>query len=306
MRRCAAFAGVSATAPVIESGTNRLGIGGPPFSPEQVEERNRQTCARALDRQGLRVQWKAALETGTVKQMVDGLQAPDESLPRGFVLSNTITALLVEAVSVFFVVLGQLMRGLGRARPRNDQDWPYSIIILLSIATIVSLPWVGLALWRWVRHGTPERSIKLIGRAVLESLEYAGEIDRRAGDFRVYADRHEGGAVFCWIGGGTGREQNTFLEAMRQILRPIENPRYILARNRLWRWFREDYFCVPETLARKKEFAEVFAKQWRKLVGPVQLVFTRTPEGRRLLLRARGHSLASSFQKHSERISCWK
>ncbi len=306
VRRCGAFAGVSATAPVIESGTNRLGIGAPPFSPEQIQDRNRQTCARASDRQGLRVQWKAALEAGTVKQMVDGLKAPDESLPRGFVLSNTITALLVEAVSVFFIVLGQLMRGLGRTRPRSDQDWLYSIIILFSIAAIVSLPWVGLALWRWVRHGTAERSIKLIGRAVLESLEYAGEIDRRAGDFRVYADRHDDGSVFCWIGGGTGREQNTFLEAMRQILRPIENPRYMLARHRLWRWFCEDYFCVPETLARKKEFAEFFAKQWRKLVGPVQLVFTRTPESRILLLRARGHSLAASFQKRSERISCWK
>jgi hypothetical protein len=41
-------------------------------------------------------------------------------------------------------------------------------------------------------------------------------------------------------------------------------------------------------------------------VGPVQLVFTRTPEGRRYLLRARGHSLAASFQRRSERVSCWK
>ncbi len=306
VRRCSAFAGVSATTPVIESGTNRLGIGSPPFNPARIDDCNRQTCARALDRQGLRQQWKAALDAGAIKQMEDGLKAPDESLPRGFVLSNTIAALLIEGVSVFFVVLGELMRGLSRVRPRSDEDWLYSITVLLGIAAIVSLPWVSLAVWRWIRHGTPERSIKQIGIAMLESLEYAGEIDRRAGNFQVYADRHDGGSVFCWIGGGAGREQNIFLEALRQVLRPVENPRYLLARPRLWRLFREDYFPVPEVLGRKKEYAEYFAKRWRKSVGPIQLVFTRTPEGRRLLLRARGHSLAASFQKRSERISCWK
>ena len=124
---------------------------------------------------------------------------------------------------------------------------------------------------------------------LLESLEYAGEIDRRTGDLRVFAEKRDRGSVFCWLGGGTGREQSTFLEAIRQILRPVDNPRYMLARPRFWRWFREDYFSVPEVLARKKEYSEFFAKRWRKTVGPIQLVFTRTPEGRVLLLRARGH-----------------
>jgi hypothetical protein len=59
----------------------------------------------------------------------------------------------------------------------------------------------------------------------------------------------------------------------------------------VWRAFREDYFAVPDILARKKEFAEFFAKRWGRLVGPVQLVYARTPEGRRMLLRARVHSL---------------
>jgi superfamily II DNA or RNA helicase len=306
VRRCAAFAGVSTAATVIENGTNRLGIGNPPFRLEQIDDRNRQTCARALDRAGLDRQWKLALNAGTTKQMVDGLRAANEVLPKGFVLSNTIAALLVEAVSIFFIVVGQLMRGLGRARPRSEQDWPYMIIIVLSIAAVVCIPWVCLAGWRWLRHATPERSIKQIGGAVLEALEYSGAIDRRAGEFRVYADKQDDGTVFCWIGGGTGREQNTFLEGMRQILRPIDNPRYLLARGRVWRFFREDYFAVPEVLARKKECAQFFAKRWQKLVGPVQLVFARTPEGRRLLLRARGHSLAAAFQKRAERISCWK
>jgi hypothetical protein len=168
------------------------------------------------------------------------------------------------------------------------------------------LPWSAVAVWRLIRHGTPERSIKQIGRAVLEALEYEGSLDQHAGDFRVYADRNENGTVFCWIGGGTGNEQATFLRALRQILGPIDNPRYLLARRKIWRIFREDYFAVPDVLARKKEFAELFAQRWKGLVGPIQLVYTRTPEGRNLLLRSRNHSLSGAFQKRAERVSCWK
>ena len=96
------------------------------------------------------------------------------------------------------------------------------------------------------------------------------------------------------------------LRALRETLSPIDNPRYLPARRKIWRILREDYFAVPDALARKKEVAEFFAQRWRRLVGPVQLVFTRTLEGRKLLLRARDHPLAGALLKRAERVSCWK
>lgn len=304
VRRCSAFVGVSATAPIIENGTERLGFGHPPFSSQELDQINAQTRKRALDREGLRKQWQDALDAGSVRQMTDGLKAPEESLPRGFVLANTIAALLIQSVYIFFAMLEFLGRTLGRVRTTQD-SWSF-VLALLGIAAAVSLPWSLLALWRLIRHGTPEKSIEQIGRAVLDALEYEGSVDRRAGDFRVYANRNRDGTVFCWIGGGTGKEQTTFLRALREALSAVDNPRYLLARRKIWRILREDYFPVPDAFVRKKEFAEFFAQRWRKLVGPVQLVFTRTPEGRKLLLRARNHSLSGAFQKPTERVSCWK
>ena len=304
VRRCSAFAGVNSAAPLIENGTERLGFGHPPFSRDQITQFNAQTCRRALDRNGLRQQWQDALGAGSIKQMTDGLRAPDESLPRGFVLVNTIAALLIQAAYVFVAILEYFARMLGRVRTTQD-FWTFATL-LLGVAAVVTLPWSLTALWRFVRHGTPERSIKQIGRAVLEALQYEGSIDQHAGEFRVYGDRNGDGTVFCWIGGGTGKEQATFLRALREILSPIDNPRYLLARRRIWRMFREDYFAVPDALARKKEFAEMFTQRWKRLVGKVELVYTRTPEGRKLLLRARNHSLSGAFQKRAERVSCWK
>lgn len=304
VRRCSTFVGVSAAAPVIENGTERLGFGHPPFSRDQLDQINAQTRKRALDRAGLRQQWQDALDAGSIKQMTEGLKAPEESLPSGFVLANTVAALLIQSAYIFVAVLQTLGRGLGRVRGAHD-FWSFALT-LLGIAAVVSMPWSLLALWRFIRHGTPERSIEQIGRAVLDALEYEGSIGRRTGDFRVHADRNQDGTVFCWLGGGTGKEQAAFLRALRETLSPIDNPRYLLARGKIWRLFREDYFAVPDLLARKKEFAEAFAQRWKRLVGPVQLVFTRSPEGRKLLLRARNHSLSGAFQKRTERVSCWK
>lgn len=194
--------------------------------------------------------------------------------------------------------------GIG-SRP-DDARLLEPCVTLLGIAAAVGLPCSFLALWRLIRHRTPERSIGQIGRAVLDALEYEGSVDRRAGDFRIDASRNKDGTVFCWIGGGAGKEQATFLRALREILSPIDNPRYLLARRKIWRILREDYFAVADVLARKKGVAEFFAQRWRGLVGPEQLVFTRTPEGRKLLLRARNHSLSGAFQKRAERVSCWK
>lgn len=304
VRRCSAFAGVNSAEPVIENGTERLGFGRAPFSRDQLAQINVRTCKRALDRAGLRQQWQDALGAGSIKRMTDGLKTPDELLPRGFVLANTIAALLIQSAYLFVAILQHFGRILGRVQT-NQGPWS-NVVLLLGLAAIVSLPWSLIALWRFIRHGTPERSIRQIGRAVLEALQYEGSIDQRAGEFRVYADRNGDGTVFCWIGGGTGKEQATFLRALREILSPIDNPRYLLARRRIWRIFREDYFAVPDALARKKEFAEMFTQRWKRLVGPVELVYTRTPEGRKVLLRARNHSLSGAFQKRAERASCWK
>jgi len=120
VRRCSAFVGVSATAAVIENGTERLGFGHPPFSRDQLAQINAQTCRRALDRGALRQQWQDALHAGSIQQMTDGWKAPDESLPRGFVLSNTIAALLIQAGCIAMVVLESFGRLLGRARITQD------------------------------------------------------------------------------------------------------------------------------------------------------------------------------------------
>ncbi len=302
-RRCNAFVGVNAATATIENGTERLGLGHPPYTESQISDLNAQTVCRALDRRGLRRSWDQALASGSLKQMTDGLKADEQLLPRRFVLRNTIAALLIQAGLWFTTISSTLMRTLGRVH--LDMDPLLYLDVIAGIAAVVSLPWGLLGVWRLIRHGTPERSMRQIGVAVLEALQYEGSIPASP-DFQVNAEHNRDGSVYCWLGSGTGRDQAIFLRALREVLSPIDNPRYLLARTKLWRFFGEDYFTVPERLARRKDSAEMFARKWSSRVGQVRLVYTRTPEGRTVLLRARMHSLTAAFQPRAEHVSCWK
>jgi hypothetical protein len=178
--------------------------------------------------------------------------------------------------------------------------------VAAGASAVLTLPWTLRSLWRFFRHGSPERSIRQIGRAVVESLVYEGSIggaSQRQG-MRVHAEKGPDGTLICWID-GKAHEQSAFTRALNELLGPVESPRYLLAQSGRGR-VGEDYFAVPESIARKREFADVFAKKWQRFVSPVKLVHTRTPEGRKVLLRARLPSLAASFQQPSEHISCWK
>ena len=303
-RRCAAFVGVNTKSLGIENGTERLGLGMPPYQEQQIAELNAQTTRRALDRDALRKDWSDALASGRLMQMSQGLKSDAATLPRRFVLRNTIAALLIQGVMFFCTIFSSMMRIFGRFQSNDD---PLLIpTIIVGLATLAGLPWVIVALWRLIRHGTPERSMEQIGYTVLDALLYDGSITAAPSDLSVNAEHMPDGSIYCWLRSSSGRDQAIFLRALREVLRPVENPRYLLAKRGFWRFFGEDYFGVPEILARKKNVAEFFASKWRRQVGSVQLVYTRTPEGRKILLRARIRSLASTFQARAERLSCWK
>lgn len=96
------------------------------------------------------------------------------------------------------------------------------------------------------------------------------------------------------------------MQAIAEILGPVQNPRYLMVRAS---WFglkrRADYHAVPAAIGARKEAAERFAELWRNRVGSSKLVFTRTAQGRRTLLRARASSFAAGFQRIVDRRSVW-
>lgn len=87
----------------------------------------------------------------------------------------------------------------------------------------------------------------------------------------------------------------------------VRNPRYLLVRESwLGRRLRVDFHAVPAVLGQHKDLAEHFARCWRARVGGARLVFTRTGDGRRALLRARSRSFAAGFRRNVDALSVWR
>ena len=92
------------------------------------------------------------------------------------------------------------------------------------------------------------------------------------------------------VKGGSTRDKTLFTTCLAEFWGEIDNPRYLLVRRK---WRTREYYAVPEVFGKKKEDAEVFARCMKQLVGPYEAVYTRTPEGRRLLLKARTRSFVN-------------
>jgi hypothetical protein len=121
--------------------------------------------------------------------------------------------------------------------------------------------------------------------------------------------QHDGdGTVFCHLKGGSSYEQSVFNRAMQEILGNVDNPRYLLVRkSQLFDVIRQqDYHAVPQLIGNRKAAAERFARLWTEKVGDCDLIYTRSPEGRKVLLKARVCSLASAFQEKTEQVSRWE
>ncbi|SFA50913.1 hypothetical protein SAMN04488511_109208 [Pedobacter suwonensis] len=82
---------------------------------------------------------------------------------------------------------------------------------------------------------------------------------------------------------------------------------WLVRKNRLMLFIRQkDYHAVPELIGRNKTLAAYFRNQWERYVGTWDLIFTRTIEGRKLILQSRMKSLAAQFQNKVEHINKWR
>ncbi|MHC4315641.1 MAG: hypothetical protein ACYSW3_24620 [Planctomycetota bacterium] len=307
-RRFKAFEGVSAREPVIENGIERLMLGRHPFTAGKIEQVNARMGKMARDRVRLRAEWEQALASGQSGWMAEEVTGAVLNLPRGFVFTNTILAVLWQGLFWGLFVFSQLMRASERNSGKiGIKGFLLFLGIAFALSAVIALPKCLKALWLFLKHAPVSWSMKQIGKALVRSLARAELIKTGVGRLKVIATSHQYGVVSCSLKGGTTYEKCLFLDSMQEILGPIGNPRYLMIRKTpLLRWIRKDFHVVPQALGRNKEFAEYFRKMWARYVGPTELVYTRSLKGRRILLKARGSAMSSSFQRRSERVRSWK
>ncbi len=167
------------------------------------------------------------------------------------------------------------------------------------------------AIWRVFKKSfleLPADAVLLdIGRALLAALRDAGLVSRSLDGKYVRVVETPGSGLQVFVDYASPEDSDIFARAYRELMGPIGDARYLIERDStslrtliyrpLWRLVRgvlglgEDlraYHRVPDVLATRRERAEALARHWQRYVGGGRLIYTRTAEGRRILLEARG------------------
>ncbi len=313
-RRFRSFVGVSfREEPAIESGIGRLNLPKTLCEREEIEKKNREMFAYAGDRESLSERWEKALATGVtlVEEIkIPFLEARSYQATKSLYLQKTI-AYLMATVSSAWLAFGLAgMELLGKsARTIRTSSELYVFLAFIGVVGVLLLGGMTYKAFRlYIRYRDISKDIQQIGDVLLSGLLKAGLIHTNASLLKVEASIDNEGAIFCHLEGGTTVEKSTFIHALQEIVAPVGNPRYVIIRKNRFFLFsdQKDYHAVPERLGRNKNLAEHFKQQWEQVVGDCELVFTRTIEGRKLLLQARVKSLAAQFEDRVEHVNKWK
>lgn len=312
-RRFKSFVGVNNKKGAwIENGINRLNLP-KNFTKPDIDTYNEKTIKIASQREKLKSKWNDDLLNGVA--MVEEIKVP---FPKDKSYKEITSLYYYKTIGYLFATLGSGLLGflqkflkiLGKsARSLQSRE---DLLQFLMYFGILGVALFGRQLYKtfrmYVKYRDISKDVQKIGEALLESLVMVGLIQTERSMLFVKSSVDDSGAVYCYLDGGTTYEKSTFIKALQEILASINNPRYLIIRkSSLLRIIsQKDYHSVPEIIGQNRKSAEYFEKQWRKFVGSCKLIYTKTIEGRKILLKSRINSLASEFEEKTERISRWR
>ena len=313
-RRFRGFVGVSFKENAgIENGTNRLNLPENIYLKEEAEKKNREMFSYAADRESLKQRWETALKSGVT--LVEEIKIPfkeekEYKAIKSLYFYKTIGNLLATLGSGLVGFGLESLQGLGRAAKniRSTKDLYFYLAIIGATGVAIFGRFTIKTLRLYFKYRDISKDIEQIGNALLNSLIKAGIIHTNNSNLRVKTTIDKWGSVFCHLEGGTTFEKSTFVNSLKEIINPIDNPRYVIIRKNMFMMFlqQKDYHSVPEILGKNKKLAEFFENQWQRLVGNCELIFTRTINGRKYLLMSRVKSLSSQFEEKAEHVNKWR
>ena len=289
-RRMDGVLGVSYDGAVIENGLGRLQTIKRPFTRKHIEKINEDTAGRSADRARVAGQWKSALVKWNGWETADEFRAARKTFRPGAVFVNALGIQIM-------IILGELLNiYLFLLRTGNASYVPFTGF------TLIFLLFSFLTGGKIIRQLTPMWRFQGISRGVLAALKKAGYITSAC---EVKSEEEDGIWFGAWLRGGTDREKHLYADTLAQMLAPVENQRYLLCHGGNASYAKE-YFCVPDIFASARNKAEIFRMELIPYIGRFRLVYTRNPEGRKILLHARAKAFSNRNERMTDRKKCVK
>jgi len=302
------FVGLSAKHKTIESGFDRMDakVLDPVYNnsdKNSIGRTNRLMIRRYRNLGTLFKRWRDALTLDEAARIVPSVKTPGAPLIRSYFLKHTFAYLLIQITGVVSSVVIYTLS----ANPRFSKEGLLLLLIAMVGALLYMLPQTLTALRILFRHLPVAGSLKHIGKALMMALCQCGMIETSFRRIKVNVNKDVDGSYYLSISGCSFYESSLFADCLTEILSPIESPRYLVLRQGTFLGMtRDDYHAVPMRFGIKKDLARIFYKSWCKYVGPSELIYTRSSEGRASLLKAKMKAFSSAFENKIKRQDRWQ
>ncbi|WP_201710427.1 DEAD/DEAH box helicase family protein [Streptococcus salivarius] len=284
-RRMTQFLGLHYQEPTIESGIDRLDLNQITFSRKGLEKLNQNAIALSQKRQELKDRWQQALPLYEEMEVVNQVEVDKQFLPlvylndwmKAFLISQALAATyFIIDVTRYFIV---------------GKPFVHSLPILLLALLLLAVFW-----GRYFIYKSPYKRLEIFGKAIHQALLDSGQIETKESAPRVVKDSKQAIYNAIYLKGASMREKEIFSQAITEFFAPIENQRYILKACHKVK-DQTEFFAVPSMFEKRKADAESFLRQIQKSLGKYDLIYTRSVQGRPILLEARIKALGNKQER---------
>lgn len=293
-----------------------------------IARHNARTMRQIAQRDLVYDLWNIGEEYSNFSYTTTTLNARDLKIKTVFTLEHTLkklmrdlfTSIMTLILTVLYVTksfwMGTLIQGL--------QTFLMSLIGFFGLISATIWILYGKQIIQTARSlliaQIPDAILRDIGRALLETLRDLGLVSRNLSAEFIRVVQSGQDTYNVLLDYASPQDSDTFIRAFQEIFEPVRDQRYLIMRTEdrmpnlplkmLWlplrRWVRQTgmyppaYHPVPKVLAARKERVERFAEYWARYVGGGEIIFTRSEQGRAILLAARAQRRPSVKQQAFE------
>ncbi|MBR6664785.1 MAG: DEAD/DEAH box helicase family protein [Lachnospiraceae bacterium] len=282
----------------IQSGIDRLTLIRPPFDANGILRINREMLEKSEDRKAMSSMWRNQLVENSCQVVVQTKLPLENRLPTSGYLIKYWSIVYGIAIlilifwpklslgfftSAFFEgrgILGKTILGLF-----GSILWYPWIAALILLVSVLWLPRTIRAIKSLFYNRTPLTALESVSQNLVKTLKECKLIAPGA-SVEVVKSKDSDKAANIQLQNASMHDQNVFNTAIRELLAPIDKPRYLLTpkAGSVKKPYLHALAC-PSIIGKRKEYVAILEKHLGKSLVGLEAVYTGSERGRKSLHR---------------------
>ncbi len=240
---------------------------------------------RSADKESLKEAWEGELHGGGEMRRV--AEVPEDRKFPAF----TVYDIGMSVMLCLLLLAGAVLLVLGAVAALRlfsfIDDEELSKTLIINGAIVIFICWTLFCVMfdtRIFKHVKASGSVTHISESVLQTFKDIKMLSDRC-EVKTEEDGH--GYINVELLNASQREQKLFVKALGELYGMIDSQRYVILPRKKFGYNFHGALACPEAFGSRREYAEAFAKNLKKSVGRVDMIYTHGEKGRALLRKCR-------------------